>query len=58
MQFANPPGREEPGFGELDFAHIFNVIEQSGYQGWVGAEYFPSTADTPKSLRWPWDRVG
>ena len=58
VQFANPPGRNEPGVGELDFAHIFNVIEESGYQGWVGAEYFPSTADTRKSLRWAQNRVG
>ncbi len=49
VQFANPPGRNEPGVGELDFAHIFKVIEESGYQGWVGAEYFPSTIDTGAS---------
>ena len=58
VQFANPPGRNEPGVGELDFAHIFSVIEESGYQGWVGAEYFPSTVDTGESLQWARDRVG
>jgi hydroxypyruvate isomerase len=51
VQFANPPDRSEPGVGELDFAHIFRLIGASGYDGWVGAEYFPST-DTAQSLRW------
>jgi hydroxypyruvate isomerase len=58
VQFANPPGRNEPGVGELDFAHIFSVIAESGYRGWVGAEYFPSTADTGSSLVWARDRLG
>jgi hydroxypyruvate isomerase len=55
IQFANPPGRNEPGVGELDFDHIFHLIESSGYEAWVGAEYFPSR-DTQESLRWLRDR--
>lgn len=55
IQFANPPDRNEPGVGELDFAHIFRLIESSGYNGWVGAEYFPSTSTT-ESLWWLRDR--
>jgi hydroxypyruvate isomerase len=56
IQFANPPGRNEPGVGELDFDHIFHLIDSSGYAAWVGAEYFPSR-DTQQSLRWLRDRA-
>jgi hydroxypyruvate isomerase len=56
IQFANPPGRNEPGIGELDFDHIFRLIDSSGYAAWVGAEYFPSR-DTQQSLRWLRDRA-
>lgn len=48
VQFADVPGRHEPGTGEIDHAAIFAAIDASGYAGWVGAEYRPSrrTADT------------
>jgi 2-dehydrotetronate isomerase len=29
IQFANPPGRNEPGVGEPDFDHIFHLIVSS-----------------------------
>ena len=51
VQFADFPGRHEPGTGELSFEQIFHTIEASGYGGWVGAEYHPS-ASTRQSLRW------
>lgn len=51
MQFADAPGRHEPGTGEVDFAGLFSAIDASGYEGWVGAEYIPSTA-TAQSLDW------
>jgi hydroxypyruvate isomerase len=56
IQFANPPSRNEPGVGELDFDHIFHLIDSSGYAAWVGAEYFPSR-DTQQSLGWLRDRA-
>jgi hydroxypyruvate isomerase len=51
IQFADCPGRGQPGTGQLDFEHIFNEIEKSAFSGWVGAEYKPKgfTAD---SLDW------
>ncbi|HUN28076.1 MAG TPA: TIM barrel protein [Steroidobacteraceae bacterium] len=52
VQFADSPGRHEPGCGALSFEHIFAAIESSGYQGWTGAEYHPSTPDTRASLGW------
>jgi hydroxypyruvate isomerase len=51
VQFADHPGRHEPGTGTLDFAAIFGAIRASGYAGWVGAEYHPTGA-TADGLGW------
>jgi hydroxypyruvate isomerase len=51
FQFADVPGRHEPGSGTLDFAALFRLIEDLGYRGFVGAEYLPSAA-TSASLGW------
>lgn len=51
IQFADVPGRGEPGSGRLDFNSIFETIENSEYQGWVGAEYKP-TKYTKNTLGW------
>lgn len=51
VQFADCPGRHEPGTGGLDFQGIFHTIRGSGYTGWVGAEYHP-TAATVAGLGW------
>lgn len=42
IQIANPPLRSEPDVGELNYVHIFEMIDQSEYNGWVGCEYKPS----------------
>jgi hydroxypyruvate isomerase len=46
VQFADSPGRHEPGTGRLDFRTIFSVIRGSEYDGWLGAEYLPAAATT------------
>lgn len=51
IQFADCPGRGQPGSGSLDIATLFNRIEASGYSGWIGAEYRP-TDTTVGSLDW------
>lgn len=51
IQFADEPGRGQPGTGAIDFASLFSAIERSGYSGWVGAEYKPVGA-TADSLAW------
>jgi hydroxypyruvate isomerase len=51
VQFADSPGRHEPGTGGLDFAAIFRAIRGSSYAGWVGAEYHPLAA-TVAGLGW------
>jgi hydroxypyruvate isomerase len=52
VQVADPPGRGEPGTGEINYPFIFDLLERSGYRGWVGLEYHPSTATTEASLGW------
>ncbi|WP_347987028.1 TIM barrel protein [Methylomonas sp. AM2-LC] len=51
IQFADCPGRGEPGTGDIDFANIFACIAQSTYKGWLGAEYNPTT-DSHSSFNW------
>lgn len=45
VQFADCPGRGEPGTGNLDLASCFAALRAAGYRGYVGAEYRPSRAD-------------
>ena len=51
IQFADAPGRHQPGTGVIDFPGVFKQIDESGYSGWVGAEYIP-TDNTVDSLDW------
>jgi hydroxypyruvate isomerase len=51
IQFADCPGRAQPGTGNADWAGIFSAIDRSGYGGWVGAEYKPID-ETSTSLGW------
>lgn len=41
IQIADVPGRHQPGTGEIDFGELFEVIDSSGYEGWVSLEYNP-----------------
>lgn len=51
IQFADCPGRNEPGSGEMDWQALFEQIDQSPYEGYVAAEYRPS-CDTQLTLDW------
>jgi hydroxypyruvate isomerase len=51
IQFADCPGRGQPGTGQINFERVFSVIEKSAYSGWVGAEYNP-VGTTSESLGW------
>ncbi|MDD1615257.1 MAG: hydroxypyruvate isomerase [Methylococcaceae bacterium NSP1-2] len=51
IQFADCPNRGQPSTGQIDFQRLFDVIEQSSYTGWLGAEYKP-TGTTAESLSW------
>ena len=49
IQFADAPGRGEPGTGKIDFPPLFALIDRLGYGGWVSAEYRPSRP-TPETV--------
>ncbi|MCK5663536.1 MAG: TIM barrel protein [Thiotrichaceae bacterium] len=51
IQFADCPGRHQPGTGAIDYHKLFSIIKASSYKGWVGAEYIPSN-NTQTSLNW------
>ncbi|MBI3375888.1 MAG: TIM barrel protein [Betaproteobacteria bacterium] len=51
FQIANPPSRNEPGAGELDFDFLFDLLERKQFDGWISAEYKP-TGTTLASLGW------
>jgi hydroxypyruvate isomerase len=51
IQLADSPGRHEPGTGEINFPFLFALLDEIGYQGWIGCDYKPSTA-TADSLAW------
>jgi len=51
IQFADCPGRNQPGTGGIDFVALFDLLDANRYPGWVGAEYWPSST-TVESLAW------
>lgn len=51
VQIADWPGRGEPGTGELALDALLGDIAASGYTGFVGLEYKPTTTTT-ESLAW------
>ena len=55
IQIAAPPDRFEPDAGELNYAWLLPLIDELGYEGWVGCEYRPA-AGTEAGLGWarPW----
>ncbi|WP_428927064.1 hydroxypyruvate isomerase family protein [Marinibacterium sp. SX1] len=50
-QIGDAPGRGAPGSGHVDFRAIFAAMDDSGYAGWVSAEYQPGIK-TEKTLGW------
>jgi hydroxypyruvate isomerase len=51
VQFADVPGRHEPGTGGVSFLDMLRTLLDAEYGGWLGAEYFPS-GTTDRSLGW------
>lgn len=51
VQIADVPGRHQPGTGEIRFPFLFDLLDELGYQGWVGCEYLPRGA-TLDSFGW------
>lgn len=55
VQIASVPERHEPDTGEVNIGHMLKVLDQLGYQGFVGCEYNPRNG-TVAGLGWtrPW----
>lgn len=51
IQIASVPERHEPSEGELNYPYLFNLMDETGYKGWVGCEYNPKNS-TKEGLNW------
>ena len=50
-QIASVPTRNEPDDGEINYPYLFQVLDELGYEGWVGCEYRPR-GKTEDGLGW------
>lgn len=57
MQLADNPGRGEPGSGEINYRHLFRLLDEIGYDGWIGCEYKPR-GGTLAGLGWMSELTG
>jgi 2-dehydrotetronate isomerase len=51
FQLAGVPDRAEPDRGEVNFTHLFHLVDALHYDGWIGCEYRPK-AGTAEGLGW------
>lgn len=51
IQIASVPDRQEPDHGELHYPYLFDVIDATGYTGFLGCEYRPA-GRTEDGLGW------
>lgn len=60
FQIAGVPERHEPDVGEVNYTYLFKLLDQLGYDGWIGCEYRPARGAAPHAtsdgLGWlkPW----
>ena len=47
---AGNPGRAEPYFGEINYYEVFKAIDETGYKGYVGLEFWPK-GDVEEALK-------
>jgi 2-dehydrotetronate isomerase len=51
VQIAGVPGRHEPDIGEINYDYLFALLDELGFEGWVGCEYRPA-GGTRAGLGW------
>ena len=51
LQVSSVPGRNEPEGGEINYPFLFDLVDELGFEGWVGCEYRPRGA-TLEGLGW------
>ncbi len=51
IQIAGVPERHEPDTGEINYEYLYRLLDQLGYDGWLGCEYRPARG-TVDGLGW------
>ena len=55
LQIAGVPQRHEPDLGELNYAYLFDLIDElsqaGAWNGWIGCEYRPARGNTAGATR-------
>lgn len=51
IQIAGVPERHEPDTGEVNYRYLFRLLDELGYDGWLGCEYRPAKG-TVEGLGW------
>ena len=51
IQVAGVPERHEPDLGEVNYPYLFALLDDLGYEGWIGCEYRPRGL-TEDGLSW------
>jgi len=51
IQIAGVPERHEPDVGEINYAYLFTLLDELGYDGWIGCEYRPARGAAPHATR-------
>ncbi len=51
FQFADHPGRHEPGTGEINYERVFRAARDLGYTGFFGAEFSPLEGELKAAQR-------
>ena len=51
IQIASVPARNEPDHGELNYDYVLDLIDELGFDGWIGCEYRPK-GGTSEGLTW------
>ena len=47
FQIAGVPERHEPDVGEINYTYLFRLLDELGYDGWIGCEYRPARGTAP-----------
>ncbi|MEI8325996.1 MAG: 2-oxo-tetronate isomerase [Betaproteobacteria bacterium] len=51
FQIAGVPQRQEPDAGEVNYPYLFHLIDELGYEGWIGCEYRPRLGGQARGTR-------
>ncbi|MBK1827707.1 TIM barrel protein [Haloferula rosea] len=54
VQFADSPGRHEPGTGEVNYSEVFRKVREIGYRLPLGAECLPEGAEPRRAAERLW----